>query len=119
MADLKLIGLALIAAGNVLAGNASAATPPSTPRGGTAKTTTAPETPSEPEEPEIPYEKVSELVVRISKEKGRDAVIGFLATFKNPANKKPATKGAEIDPKDYARAVEEATAILEAEDDVA
>lgn len=64
----------------------------------------------------IEYETVSALVVRISKEKGREDVINFLKQFKNPANGKPATKGAEIAPKDYAKAVEKATALLEEED---
>lgn len=64
----------------------------------------------------ITYEEVSALVVRVSKEKGRDTAINFLKTFKNPANKKPATKGSEIAPADYPRAKSEAEALLEEED---
>lgn len=66
----------------------------------------------------ITYEEVSTLVVRVSKEKGRDTAINFLKTFKNPANKKPATKGAEIAPADYPRAKAEAEALLAEEEDV-
>lgn len=82
----------------------------------------APETEPEAEEEDvtegITYEEVSALVVRVSKEKGRDRAINFLKTFKNPANKKPATKGAEIAPADYPRAKAEAEALLAEEDDV-
>lgn len=90
---------------------------PGSPTGGAdkPKTTTKPKAEPEPE-PEahgIEYDTVSKLVVRISKEVGRDDAINFLATFKNPANGKPATKGAEIDEADYPRAVEEATKLLE------
>lgn len=66
----------------------------------------------------ITYEEVSALVVRVSKEKGRDTAVNFLKTFKNPANKKPATKGAEIAPADYPRAKAEAEALLAEEEDV-
>lgn len=75
-----------------------------------------PETTDEDESGGIEYETVSALVVRLSKEKGRDVAINFLKTFKNPANKKPATKGAEIAPADYPRAVEEAEALLAEEE---
>lgn len=74
------------------------------------------EEPADDESGGIEYETVSALVVRLSKEKGRDIAINFLKTFKNPANKKPATKGAEIAPADYERAVAEATTLLEEED---
>jgi hypothetical protein len=74
------------------------------------------EEPAEDDSGGIEYETVSALVVRLSKEKGRDVAINFLKGFKNPANKKPATKGAEIAPADYPRAVEEAEALLAEED---
>ena len=66
----------------------------------------------------ITYEEVSALVVRVSKEKGRDVAINFLKGFKNPAGGKPATKGAEIAPADYPRAKAEAEALLEAEEEL-
>jgi len=113
MSDLKLIGLALIAAGQVLAGVATA----SIPKGGEAKTETktpkAKDVEPEPEDHGIEYQTVSDLVVRVSKELGRDAAVDFLKTFKNPADGKPAKKGAEISPADYPRAVEAATKLLD------
>lgn len=91
---------------------------PTAPGKPTARTAPAAAPEPEDESGGIEYETVSALVVRLSKEKGRDVAINFLKTFKNPANNKPATKGAEIAPADYPRAVEEATALLEAEEDV-
>lgn len=93
------------------------------PRGGkTKETAAAPPPADEPEEDPsqgITYERVSGLVVRISKEKGRDAVINFLKSFTNPANGKGATKGAEIAPADYPAVVAQAEKLLAEEDDVA
>lgn len=109
--DYKLIGGAFIAFGVALGGVNSAAP---APKGGTATKDKAPEAVAE-DAHGIEYETVSALVVRLSKEKGRDVAVNFLKGFKNPANGKPATKGAEIGLADYPEAVEKATALLEEE----
>lgn len=102
-----------------LAGKGAA---PKTPKGSPRNAAPEAEVEAEAEEEDvtegITYQEVSALVVRVSKEKGRDRAINFLKTFKNPANKKPATKGAEIAPADYPRAKAEAEALLAEEDDV-
>lgn len=110
----SLLAAALHAAATVLEGGAA----PGTATGGTAAKAAA--KPKEDAAPDhgIEYETVSALVVRLSKEKGREIAVNFLKGFTNPANKKPATKGAEISPADYPRAVEEATALLEAEEEL-
>lgn len=90
----------------------------SAPKGGAAKETAPKEEPAADEDDGsegIEYQTISDLVVRISKEKGRDDTINFLKTFKG-ANGKPPAKAAEILPKDYPRALKEATELLEASD---
>lgn len=95
-------------------------TGPATPKG-------SPRNQAPPEDPEpemgdgsegITYDEISALVLRLSKEKGRDVAVNFLKGFKNPANKKPATKGAEIAPADYPKAKEQAEELLAAEEDL-
>jgi len=105
-----------------LAASGSVTDAPAKPKTAGSPRNKAPEAEPEVEEEDvtegITYEEVSALVVRVSKEKGRDTAINFLKTFKNPANKKPATKGAEIAPADYPRAKAEAEALLAEEEDV-
>lgn len=97
-----------------LAGKGAASKP------GSPRNAAPPEEPADEDDGSegITYEEVSALVVRVSKEKGRDTAVNFLKTFKNPANKRPATKGAEIAPKDYPRAKAEAEALLAEEEDM-
>lgn len=91
--------------------------PASSPRGG-APAADEPEPDADDGSEGITYEEVSALVVRLSKEKGRDVAVNFLKGFKNPANKKPATKGAEIAPADYPKAKADAEALLAEDEDV-
>lgn len=68
-------------------------------------------------EPELDYDAdVKPLVLRVSKEKGRDVAVELLAEFTNPATGEPCTKGQEIDPSDWPVFIEKATEILNAED---
>jgi hypothetical protein len=84
-------------------------------RTGTTATKTA--SPSDDDEPEIDYATdVKPLVVKVSKDLGRDAAMNILGKFKGEDGK-PATKGQEVLPKDYAKliaacekALEDATA---------
>ena len=101
-----------------LAGGKAPKAAPGSPRNAAPPPADEPEPDADDGSEGITYEEISALVVRVSKEKGRDVAINFLKTFKNPANKKPATKGAEIAPADYPRAKAEAEALLAEEEDV-